>query len=126
MFLIMISAMYFEILALVPKKRTKSSFFARTAPAIYLGIGDQGSTGQIFKFGRVQIAAARLVTGARKYHLIPLVLHVLAASGVFKGATEPCLFWPRNQFLTKEKIGEHDLPSLFILKKSKHSNVDTN
>ena len=31
----------------------------------------------------------------------PLVLHVLAASGVFKGATEPCPFWPRNQVLTK-------------------------
>ena len=31
--------------------------------------------------------AARLVTGARKYDLIPLVLHVLAASGVFEGAT---------------------------------------
>ena len=43
-----------------------------------------------------------------------LVLHVLAASGVFKGATELCLFWPRNQFLTKENIGKHDLPSLFI------------
>ena len=79
------------------------------------------------KFGQVEIAAARLVTGARKYDLIPLVLHVLAASGVFKGATEPCPFWPRNQFLTKEKIGKHDLSSLFIYyKKSKHSNVDTN
>ena len=34
MFLVMISATYFEILVLVPEKRTKSSFFARTAPAI--------------------------------------------------------------------------------------------
>ena len=30
----------------------------------------------------IQIAAARLITGAREYDLIPLVLHVLAASGV--------------------------------------------
>ena len=41
--------------------------------------------GLLDRFGRVQIAAARLVTGARKYDLIPLVLHVLAASGVLKG-----------------------------------------
>ena len=34
MLLIMISTTYFEILALVPRKRTKSSFFARTAPAM--------------------------------------------------------------------------------------------
>ena len=37
------------------------------------------------RFGRVQMSAARLVTGARKYDLEPLVLHVLSVSGVFKG-----------------------------------------
>ena len=103
--------------------------------------------GLLGRFGRVQIVAARLVTGARKCYLIPsgvamasqaprpplaegaltswpeahtsslrgapkivatpllipLVLHFLAASGVFKG--------PKNQFSTKEKIGKHGLIS---------------
>ena len=40
--------------------------------------------GLLDRFGRVQMSAARLVTRARKYDLIPLVLHVLAVSGVFK------------------------------------------
>ena len=40
--------------------------------------------GLLDRFGRVQMSAARLVTGARNYDLIPLVLHVLAAGGVFK------------------------------------------
>ena len=82
------------------------------------------------RFGQAQseMSAARLVTGARKYDLIPLVLRVLAVSGVFKGATGPCPFWPKNQFLTKEKIGIHSFPFIYLFKKnsSKHSNVDTN
>ena len=73
------------------------------------------------------MSAARLVTGARKYDLIPLVLHVLAASGIFKGATDPCPFWPKSKFLTKEKIGKLLSPLFIYLKNSsKHSNFDTN
>ena len=35
------------------------------------------------------MSAARLVTGARNYDLIPLVLHVLAVNGVYKEG-----YWP--------------------------------
>ena len=46
---------------------------------------------------------------------LPLVLHVLAASGVFKGTTGLCPFGQKNQFSTKEKIGNMACPLyLFI------------
>ena len=62
------------------------------------------------------MSAARLVTGARKYDLIPLVLHVLAVNGVFKrGYWVMPLSAKKNQFLLKEKIRNHGLPLyLFI------------
>ena len=71
--------------------------------------------GLLDRFGRVQMSAARLVSGARKYGLIPLVLHVLAVSGVFKrGLLGYALSVKKKSVLTKEKIGKHGLPHLFI------------
>ena len=73
------------------------------------------------------MSAVRL-TGARKYDLIPLVLHVLAVSGVFKGGywAMPHSAKKKSVLNKRKKIGKYGLPSLFIHlnHSSKHSNVD--
>ena len=75
------------------------------------------------------MSAARLITGARKYDLIPLVLHVLAVSGaVFKGGYWAMPLSAKKSVFNKRKNRKTWLAPLFIHlnNSSKHSNVDTN
>ena len=83
--------------------------------------------GLLDRFGRVQIAAARLVMGAQKYDHIPLVLHVLPVA-YSKGAIGLCPLRPKKSVFDKRKNRKTWLAPLFIYlnNSSKHSNVDKN
>ena len=73
------------------------------------------------------MSAARLVTGARKYDLIPAGSSCSSCQWrIQRGLLGHAPFGKKNKFLTKEKIGKHGLPPLFIYlnNSSKYSNVD--
>ena len=69
--------------------------------SLYFGIGDQGSTGQIWTSSDCGGLTHHWSSEIRPY--IPLVLHVLAASGVFKEATGSCLFGQKKSVFNKRK-----------------------